>query len=292
MSKFIYWLISLILCLFAIGLSQWPDKNLHIIACDVGQGDGIIITYGATQIVTDGGPDNKILTCLGRHMPFWDRTIELVISTHPDADHITGLTEVVKRFNVPLILINNINSGTLNYRLLQTQVGSSRTKVVAPGDVQGFRWGMIYLDIVHPTAADFIALESVNGNGNVKEYLLKGDTNKYSISYKLSFGNFSGLFTGDINPEVSDRLAKDEGLQDLNYIKMPHHGSSNGLSENSLKAFEPEVAVISVGKNNQWGLPSKSILEQLNNYNVRVLRTDEVGDVEIITDGASFWNKE
>jgi competence protein ComEC len=291
MPKFFNIFILLILSLSAIALSQWPDEYLHIIACDVGQGDGILITYGAAQIVTDGGPDNKILSCLGRHIPFWDRNIELVISTHPDADHITGLTEVVKRFNVPVMLTNNINSGTQNYGLLQTQVGRKVDRVISPMDVNRLRLGLIYLDIVHPGSKDFAGKQLQVGPGNVREYKLKGETNKYSISYKLSFGKFSGFFTGDLTGEVMDDLAMNDMLQSVNYIKIPHHGSDTGLTENSLKWFEPKVAVISVGKNNPWGLPSNKVLEMLENNNVEILRTDMSRDIEVVTDGKLFWVK-
>ena len=82
-----------------IAVSQLPDGNLHIIACNVGQGDAILITYGNTQILTDGGPDKSVMDCSGKYMPFWDRNIELVISTHPDTDHSTGLVEVLKDNN-------------------------------------------------------------------------------------------------------------------------------------------------------------------------------------------------
>jgi len=92
-----------------IAIFQLPDGNLHIIACNVGQGDAILITYQNIQILTDGGPDTRVLSYLGKYMPFWDRNIELVISTHPDADHSTGLTDVIKNYNIDKILINPID---------------------------------------------------------------------------------------------------------------------------------------------------------------------------------------
>ena len=84
--KLTFSLLLLVIGVVVIAVSQVPDKNLHIIACDVGLGDAILITYGKTQILTDGGPDKKVLSCLGKYMPFWDREIEMVISTHPDTE--------------------------------------------------------------------------------------------------------------------------------------------------------------------------------------------------------------
>jgi competence protein ComEC len=260
-----------------IAAFQLPDGNLHVIACNVGQGDAILITYGSTQILTDGGPDASILTCLGKYMPFWDRNIELVISTHPDADHSTGLVDVVKDYNVGEILINPIDPGTGVYEALKKEVGSRGVRVIDPVEGMELRVGLIHLDILNPTQ------ELVD-----KKFSVGDDTNVYSIVYKLSFKSFSGLFTGDIPPEVSDRLSTESVAEDLDYIKIPHHGSTNGLTENLLKEVMPKVAVISVGKDS-WGFPKQEILDILEKFNVKILRTDQLGDIEVVTDGKSFW---
>jgi competence protein ComEC len=276
--KYIYGFLTLCILLIIICLTELPDNNLHIIACDVGQGDAILITYHDTQILTDGGPDSSVLNCLGRHMPFWDRNIELVISTHPDSDHSTGLTDVIEKYNVDKILINPIDPGTDIYRLLKNDVGSRGVGVINPVEGMNLRLDLIHLDILNPNR------ELVD-----KKFTVGDDTNVYSITYKLSFKNFSGLFTGDIPPSVSDRLATLSDVEGVDYIKVPHHGSANGLTDNLLKAAMPKVAVISVGKKNMWGFPAPAILAMLNNYNVKVFRTDQLGDVEISTDGNEYW---
>ena len=103
--------LILIFLLFLITLASfvifWPDNKVHLIACDVGQGDGILITKGFTQILIDGGPNDRILGCLARNMPFWDRTIELLINTHQDKDHLYGLNSVIKRYSVKSLFINS-----------------------------------------------------------------------------------------------------------------------------------------------------------------------------------------
>lgn len=288
--KYIFGVIILALSLIVIAIIQIPDGNLHIIACNVGLGDAILVTYGKTQILTDGGPDKSVLSCLGKHVPFWDRDIELVISTHPDADHSTGLVDVIKNYKVGEILINPVDPGTSVYEVLKNEVGGRGIPVVNP--VEGMRLGvgMIYLDIFNPNEELFGRLVVKNSNDKLAKYQISDVTNLYSVVYKLSFKNFSGFFPGDAPPEVSDRLASGQPVGTVNYIKIPHHGSVNGLTENLLKVLMPKIAVISVGKN-PWNFPRPEILDMLGRYGVKTLRTDEVGDVEVVTDGTKYWVK-
>mgnify|MGYP001618356405 CR=1 FL=1 len=102
-SKLLFSLISgVLLLIFAIyQFISFSDKKLHIVFCSVGQGDAILIrTPEGSDILVDGGPDESVSNCLSRHMPLWDRTIEVVYLTHPDADHLTGLIQVIKTYNV------------------------------------------------------------------------------------------------------------------------------------------------------------------------------------------------
>jgi len=288
--KYTFTLLFLILAAILLALSQVPDKNLHIIACDVGQGDAILISYGTTQILTDGGPDPSVLTCLGRHMPFWDRQIELVISTHPDADHSTGLTNVLESYKVDKILINPMDPGTNIYQVLKNSVGGRGIGVINPVSGQTLGLGLIYLDILNPTGQMLDSLPVINDGDKLVKYSVKAKTNLYSIAYKLSFKMFTGLFLGDIPPEISDSLAGTGSIGRVQYIKIPHHGSVNGITESLINTVKPKVAVISVGKN-PWGLPSEEILNMLNKYEVRILRTDKMGDIDFVTDGEKYWLK-
>jgi len=243
--EYIFGTLTLVLVMIVIAVSQLPDGNLHIIACNVGQGDAILITYGNTQILADGGPDKSVMNCLGKYRPFWDRTIELAISTHHDADHSTGLVEVLKNYKISKILINPIDPGTQVYRALENEIATKGMKVVNPIEGMVLGVGLIHLDILNPTQ------QPVD-----QKFVAGDDTNVYSIVYKFSFKSFSGLFTGDMPPAVSDRLSTLSEVEVLNYIKIPHHGSSNGLTESLLKTVMPtnlpadrQVAVISVGRN-------------------------------------------
>lgn len=272
--KYTFSMLLLILVAILLAIFQFPDKNLHIIACDVGQGDAILIKHGFTQILTDGGPDKSVLACLGKYMPFYDRRIELVISTHPDADHLTGLVSVLQNYKVDKLLINPIDPGTQVFQALILEVGGSGTNVINPAAGMKVRVGMIYLDIVNPS--DRLLLRR------------QKETNFYSVAYRLDFKDFSALMPGDIPSEISDRLASDWQMGSVEYIKIPHHGSINGLTENYLKTLMPKVAVISVGKNS-WGHPRPEILEMLERYNVKILRTDQMGNIEVASNGEEYW---
>jgi competence protein ComEC len=289
--RYIIQLLILVAVGVILAISQLPDGNLHIIACDVGQGDAILVTYKNIQILTDGGPDQEVLNCLGRNIPFWDRNIELIISSHPDSDHSTGLVDVIKRYNVDKILINPIDPGTDIYRLLESVVGGRGVGVVNPEEGMVLGLDLIHLDIVLPSVKLLDSLTVKNNEDKLAKYSIGKDTNSYSIVYKLSFKKFSGLFPGDITKEMSDSLSNLPAVQGVNYIKIPHHGSANGLTFNLLKATMPKVAVISVGSKNQWGFPAPSILQMLSDYNVTVLRTDKMGDAEVVTDGEKIWWK-
>jgi competence protein ComEC len=287
----IFYLYALVLVGIVIAFFQLPDNKLHIIACDVGQGDAVLIVYRDIQILTDGGPNNKVTGCLSRYIPFWDRTLELVILTHSDADHATGLIDVMERYNVDVLLTNSIDPGTPTYEVLKKTVGSRGIKVVNPTMGTSMRLGMIYLDILAPEG-DRLAVLGAKTDSRMDSVITEKGANEYSIVYELSFGIFKGLFMGDISQKESDTLSTKygpENTQSVNYIKIPHHGSRNGLTENLLKVIEPKIAVISAGKKNSYGHPHREILEMLKKYSVRVFRTDLDGDVEIITDGKRTW---
>lgn len=288
--KYTLTFLALILVVILIAIFQFPDSRLHIITCNVGQGDAILFTYGNTQILTDGGPDKSVLSCLGKYMPFWDKEIELVVLTHPDADHATGVVYVTQAYKVDKILINPIDPGTPVYQALRNEVGGRGIPVINPTTGMSLRLGLIYLDVLSPNDLSFVNLSVAKEGDSLSKYNKASDTNLYSIVYLLRFGEFKALMLGDIPQKVSDSLASAWQTGSVEYIKIPHHGSVNGLTDNLVRVVMPKIAVISVGKNS-WGFPKKEILEMLEKYNVKVIRTDEVGDIETITDGKKFWTK-
>jgi competence protein ComEC len=288
--KYIFGLFILLLGLLGLGIGSSPDKNLRLIACDVGQGDALLAIYQDTQILVDGGPGEKVLDCLGKYLPFWDRNIELIILTHPQLDHYGGLIEVFKRYKVDTFLANGLDSGASSYQALKNAVGGNGVKVVTPHEGLVLRIGMIYLDILAPSQ-ELLGQEAPDSQANVLgAFSSKRDPNDFSVVAILRLGEFDALLTGDIGPAEIPQILAGGRVREVEYIKIPHHGSKNGLTHELLELSSPELAIISVGKNS-YGHPSEENLTLLKDKEVKILRTDEEGDIEVVSDGLSFWTR-
>src|SRR3989344_4294822 len=129
----------------------YPEAKLKIIACDVGQGDAFLITYKVTQILIDSGPGRKVLECLDRNIPFWDREIEMVMLSHPQKDHYGGFLDVIARYDVQVFVTSGLDSSSQEFQLLKSQVTGGGIKVVDAVEGMTMRVGLIYLDILHPS---------------------------------------------------------------------------------------------------------------------------------------------
>lgn len=271
---------NLILCLVLLlagallTLSKLPDQKLHIVACNVGQGDGILIFKGTTQLLVDAGPDASIADCLSRHIPFWDRKIEMAVLTHPDADHYTGFLSILDSYELEKLVFSSLENSSSDFQALRDKLSVEATELLQADEDLDYKMGLIYLDIVYP-------------DSDYKDYWDAENRNSNSVVFELKYNNFKALFTGDISPESIQKLLLLTKLDNIDYIKVPHHGSRNGLIEQLLKATKPEIGVISVGKNS-FGHPHEEVLDLLKQYNVRVFRTDQKGSIEVITDGNSY----
>lgn len=301
--KYLLTFLSLTAALVWLAAFSFPDKNLHLIACDVGEGDAILAIYKKTQVLIDGGPGSKVMECLSKYMPFWDRKIEAIILTHPQSDHLTGLIEVFKSYQVENFLVDPLDTSSQGFGVLKSLVGGSGVKVINPTSGMVLRYDLIQLDILHPSKEflaknlqpenpeNNIAIQQFNASypGVLGAYTSSLDLNEFSVVTILSFGNFDALLTGDMDNKISNIIAE-SGVGRVEYIKIPHHGSKNGLTKNVLDAVKPELAVISVGKNS-YGHPNEEILKMLNVRNIKILRTDEMGNVVVESDGKGFWVK-
>jgi len=288
--KYLFGVLVLTVVTVWLAVIVLPDNKLHLIACDVGQGDAILVTYRNTQILVDGGPDRSVLTCLSEYIPFWDREIEVVILTHPEADHFTGLIEVFKRYRVKTLVATTLDASSQGYQVLKNIVGGSGTKVINPTSGMVIRLGLLYLDIVYPAIKDLGLTNPSINNDVLGAFSSNQSPNDFSIVANLRLGEFDALLTGDIEPKVIDDVLATGKIRDVEYIKIPHHGSRNGLTKELLEASMPEIAAISVGKN-PWGHPHKEVLELLERYGLDVYRTDQDGNIEVVTDGKKWWLK-
>ncbi len=255
------------------------QKFLEIDFFDVGQGDSIFIeTPKHKQILIDGGPDLTILEKLGREMPFWDRSIDLVVLSHPEADHLAGLIEVVKRYKIGGILTTGIIRETSEYQEWQKTIQEEKIPIyIAQAN------GVINLD-------DNIKLIVLYPLENLSGQVIK-DSNNTSIVSQLVYKDFELLLTGDIEKKIEKELLKNPpaGGLESDILKIAHHGSKTSTAEEFIKAVDPIIAVIQAGKDNTYGHPHQSVLDTLNNIATFVTGRD--GDVKIITDGIKFQAK-
>lgn len=260
-------LFFLLGCILLYQNITYNDKKLHVVICDVGQGDAIFIrTSSGSDILIDGGPDDSVLNCLGKHMPFWDRTIEIAILTHPDADHVTGFIDVIKRYRLRSFYTSKITTKTAVYAQFLKTLENYKIKqnYIWQGDKFTFKDDLT-METLWPTEA----WEDLT-------------TNSFSVAELLTYKNFKVLLTGDLDAEQMGEI--DNLAGQINFLKIPHHGSRFGLTAEIVDILSPDMAAISVGKNS-YGHPAPSILELLKSANVKTLRTDQNGDIEIVSDG-------
>lgn len=279
-------LIFLVLFVFLIASSIYQyivrsDGKLHLIFCNVGQGDGIFITTPkGSHILVDGGPDQRILDCLSEHMLFWDKTIHLVILTHPHADHLNGLIPVAKQYHIEHFATEELSNSTKDFQELIDTLRQNHVPIHYVSAGNRFTIGSIQLNIAGPSK-DFLLRTSPQGKiGESKEF--------GSLETLLSYDNFHALLTGD---SQADELHEGVGaisIPQLVVLQVPHHGSVTGLDTDLLTTFHPELAVISVGLHNRYNHPSPFTLSMIDQLKILLKRTDRDGDVEIVSDGKSY----
>ncbi len=261
--------------LVGISLFQWVEegKRLEVNFFDVGQGDAILIkTPDHQRILIDGGPSNAVLNKLGENLPFFEKEIDLVILTHPHADHLDGLIEVLKRYKVKKILTTGVVHTTPDYLVWLEEIKNQNipVEIAIAGKMFDFGGGA-EMEIFYPP-------EDLTGKS-------AEDLNDTSIVGKLIFGETSFLFTGDAEKEAEEKMIASGFDLKSDVLKIGHHGSRNATSENFLETVNPKFAVISVGENNSFGHPNPTIINRLERVGVEIFRTDEEGDIKITSDG-------
>jgi competence protein ComEC len=250
--------------------------SLSVVFFDIGQGDAIFIeTSKGNKILIDGGPDSAILEKLGESLPFWDRTIDLIILTHPDSDHLAGLLEVLRSYKVKNILWTGILMDTADFKKWQELIKREEAEIyLAQAGQKIIISPKIVLEVLHP-------FENLAG----KSFK---NVNNTSIILKLDFGETSFLFTGDAYKSAEKELIGKGADIDSDILKIGHHGSKTSSAEEFIGQVSPEVAVISVGRNNRYNHPHPETLAVLEKYGINIFRTDSDGDVKIISNGKNY----
>lgn len=256
------------------------DGKLHIIFCSVGQGDAILIrTPGNKYILYDAGPDRQVLDCLSRHMPVWERQIDLAFLSHPHTDHFMGYYYLLDRYKIKALAMEQLDNKTPGFQMVLERFKEKRVPITYLLAGDSFQVEKdIFLTVEGPSL-EYLSETSPGGKiGETKEFA--------SVIVKVAYkGNgFSALLTGDSQAsglaQAADRIGSP-----VSVLQVPHHGSATGLNADLIQRLNPKLTVISVGKNN-YGHPALATRYLLKD--ILTKRTDKDGDIEIITDG-TWW---
>jgi len=266
-----------VLMLAALAVGGLPDGRLHLWTLDVGQGDAILIRSprGRTVLV-DGGPDpTRLLAELGRALPWWQRHLDLVVASHSDADHLTGLLPVAERYRLGGVLVpSTMRDDAL---VAQWYAILDREGVPLLPARQGLR---VELD-------PGLSLEVLNPPGDGRAQ--GGDGNAHSLVLRGQWQEISFLLAADIDAKTEERLVAEGLVGPVNVLKVAHHGAATSSSAPFLAATRPQLALISVGADNDYGHPAPEVLMRLADVGAHPLRTDQLGTVELATDGHTLW---
>ena len=251
-----------------------PSDKLSVYFLDVGQGDAIFIDSPQhSRVLVDGGANRKVLSELGKILPFADKRIDVMVATHPDKDHIGGLPEVVSRYDVGLFLEPGVESENNIDDELEKRVGEKNIpKLLAKrGMVINFGDG-VKLEILFPT-----------------QDVSNWETNRASIVAKLVYGNKSFLLTGDSPIAIENVLINlDPKILDSDVFKAGHHGSRTSTSLAYAQTVSPEYVVISAGKDNTYGHPHQEVLDILNKVDAQIVSTIDSGTIKFETNGKTL----
>ena len=256
-----------------------PDENMEVVFADVGQGDMTIIsTPSGHIIVVDGGPDpQRAIQALDARAPFWNRKVSLVILSHPHSDHISGLNEVMRRYDVQRILEFRHEYQSADYAAWTRLSDSEDAHILRarPGMRVSFDDG-VEVQTLHPPSSDSDPAGA--------------DLNDSSVVVRVVYGSASFLLTGDIAAEGERWLLRSGQPLDSDVLKVAHHGSKTSSSEAFLDAVSPRAAVISAGQDNRFGHPAPEIVQRLEGLTPqpRIFKTYESGSITFETDGSAL----
>jgi len=268
--------LIIILLVILYPASVWLDHTqvheLEIFFLDIGQGDSILVkTPDDHYLLVDGGLGVDVLARLGDVLPFWQRELDVIIATHPDADHIGGLEYLFGRYEIGQIYYNNFEGGSLLSQEFYRK-GQEYSTIAGIDELSDFRLGCcVEVDILWPL---------------VNQDLEQLETNDTSVAFVLSYLQFDIFMAGDLPSKYEEMLALPE--QAIEVLKVGHHGNKTSTSVEFLADLKPKLAVISCGRDNKFGHPHAEVLKNLQNLAVMTIRTDQLGTIKLYSDGQSY----
>ena len=256
--------------LWLVILEKTNDSLLRVSFLDIGQGDSIFIEApNGNQVLIDGGANRQVLQQLAKQMPFYDRSLDLVIATHSDLDHIGGLPFVFDRYKVAGFMEPGVRANTSADIALILKAKKAKNYILARRGMRVVLEPDIYFDILFPDR-DPVGME----------------TNTASVVGRLTYGETSFLLTGDSPSEIETYLVNlDAESLSADVLKAGHHGSKTSTSDRFVAVVNPELAIISAGRDNRYGHPHQVVLDTLARYGVSVLNTANQGVINLLSDG-------
>ena len=251
-------------------LKKQVEGNLEIHMIDVGQADSFLYKQGNKVMLIDAGPKDAGPKVVEYLKSLNISKIDILIGTHPHEDHMGGMAEVVKNFDIGDVYIPNTENESITTKYYLNFLNAIENKK---------------LKITYPKVGDTIKLGDANVTFLSPSKTKYEDINNYSIATKVSFGNFAIVSTGDCEKDAEEEILQSGININAQIYKAGHHGSSSSSSEEFVKAINPKYALISVGKDNSYGHPHKKTIKLFNKMNISIKRTDELGTVIITTDG-------
>jgi competence protein ComEC len=244
---------------------------LEVSFFDIGQGDSIFIEIpGDYQVLIDGGPSySKVLDSLSSEMPFNDKEIDLVVLSHPESDHMTGLLSVLENYKVDNILWTGIEKDGEKFEAWKRMIKEEGANIYYANLGDKIIMGDVIMEVISPF--NLLAGERVK------------NVNDTAVVLKLQYNDSSFLFTGDISSKIEEELND----VDIDVLKVAHHGSKYSTSNEFLEKTSPLISVIQVGKNS-YGHPTEEVLTRLDNFGIKVLRNDLNGNIKIVSDGINY----
>jgi beta-lactamase superfamily II metal-dependent hydrolase len=250
------------------------QNDLVVEALDVGQGDAILVSRGSQQMLIDGGPGSVLSGVLSSHMPMFDSSIEMMVLSHPHADHISGLFDVFDSYSVGVLVVPKIDAEVKNVKALEALARERGTEVreVLMGDV--LKLDDLQFDVLWP-----------------KEHADAKDLNAISVVLRLrdvdGDGDDEVMFMGDATGDVEKEIVARGVLDTVEVLKVGHHGSASSSTEGFLEMLKPRLSVVSVGAENSYGHPAGQTVKVLAKHDCSTLRTDQGGSVVLVwKDGA------
>ena len=258
-------------------VAETTCECLTVSFLDVGQGDAILVqTPDGYEMLVDGGRDNSILRELSERQEVFDRTIDVVVATHPDLDHVAGLVDVLERYEVKTIVMTE-NEGE----------SGAAAAFAAAAPNEGAE--IIFADagqVLQLGASTTIQIFAPTGDES------KLESNAASIVLRVVYGNTSFLLSGDAPQEIENYLVETYGTQlDSYFLKLGHHGSKTSTSESWLDTVTPKYAVVSAGLDNRYGHPHQEVMQRVFKRNIQTSHTGTDGTIVFESDGVTVWQR-